>query len=88
MSMVSVGEYGKQLADKKVKYAIDKFAECLKTGVWDGYPVGRCEAEMPAWMEEQWSKKEVSARREAMTDARWSACVAHRRERLACSTRW
>lgn len=47
------------LAEKKVQYAIDKFGECLTSGVWPAYPDKVCFAELPAWHEAQWLEKEL-----------------------------
>ena len=45
------------MAEQKVKWAINKWGECLATGNWDGYPNRICYAEPKPWELAEWEMK-------------------------------
>jgi hypothetical protein len=54
VSVIGMPPAAAALADQKIDYALAKWAECLRTGVWPGYPQQVCYAEPPGWAESQW----------------------------------
>lgn len=54
MSVVSPSPAALVLADAKIEAAIDRWQECLASGVWPGYPLHVVEADPPAWAESDW----------------------------------
>jgi hypothetical protein len=58
LSVVSLGPDALCLAEKKVRYAINVWRECLRTDVWPAYPNRVCYAEMPPYEEARWLAKE------------------------------
>lgn len=59
MSVVAPGPDVLFLAEKKIQWAIEKWGECLESGVWPGYPTEVCYAQLPAWEENRWLEKET-----------------------------
>ncbi len=59
MSVLALAGDSQMLADKKAYWAIETFGECLKSGVWPGYPQGICYATLQPWMEPHWLEKET-----------------------------
>lgn len=60
LSVIGLGPDVLMLAEKKILWAIDKWGECLQSGIWPGYPLDVCYAELPAWQESRWLNKELS----------------------------
>lgn len=59
LSVVSLGPDVLALADKKVGYAIDLWARCLRADSWPAYPARVATAELPAWEESRWLEREM-----------------------------
>jgi len=59
LSVISLAPDALVMAEKKVLWAIEKWAESLKTGEWPGYPKRVCHAETPGWLESAWVAKEL-----------------------------
>lgn len=48
-SLVSLSSAYEQVANEKVRWAIEKWRKCLETDEWPGYPTKICYAEPPQW---------------------------------------
>lgn len=59
VSVISLGPAALQSAEKKVRYALETWQRCLKTGEWPGYPRRTCYAELPPYEEARWIEKEM-----------------------------
>jgi len=59
VSVIGLGPDVLQLAEKKVRRALDLWRACLETGRWPGYPSRTCYASLPAWQENQWLEREL-----------------------------
>ena len=59
VSVVGLGPEAMMLAEKRVLYALERFADGLATGKWAGYPNRTCWASLPGWMESQWLEIET-----------------------------
>lgn len=59
LSVVALGPDSLMLGEKKVAFAIEKFGECLESGVWPGYPTETCYATLPTWEEQKWLDRET-----------------------------
>lgn len=60
LSVVALGDDVLMLAEKKILYALETWRECLKTGIWPGYPTQICYATLPAYEEARWLQRELS----------------------------
>jgi len=58
LSVNALGPDALMLAEKKVLWAIEKFGQCLESGIWPGYPTDVCYASLPVYLENQWLQKE------------------------------
>jgi hypothetical protein len=54
MSVISLAPDAFALAAAKLEYAIDLWAECLRTDSWPAYPTRVCWAEAPPWELARW----------------------------------
>jgi hypothetical protein len=59
MSFVALDPMSEVYAEKRVHDAIETFGECLKSGIWPGYPARVCFAELPGYLEKQLEEKEL-----------------------------
>lgn len=59
VSVLSLEPAALELANDKVTVAIRKWASCLESGEWAGYPRGVAYAELPGWAESQWLEQEA-----------------------------
>jgi PDDEXK-like domain of unknown function (DUF3799) len=59
LSVVSLAPSALVLAEKKVLYALERWADALTRNRWRGYPERVCFAWMPPYLEAQWVEKEV-----------------------------
>lgn len=59
LSIVSLGPDVLSLADKKIGYAVELWARCLRNGDWPAYPARVATAELPPWLEGQWLEREL-----------------------------
>lgn len=59
VSVVSLSPGSLMLANKKLDYALDSWARCLREDSWPGYPTEVCYAETPSWLEAQWLEREL-----------------------------
>lgn len=59
VSVISLGPDALMLANKKVDWALDKWARALRNDVWPGYPTQVCYAELPAYEETRWVEREL-----------------------------
>lgn len=60
LSVLGLGPDSLMIGEKKVQFAIDKWGECLESGVWPGYPQETCYATLPTWEENRWLAKETA----------------------------
>lgn len=65
LSVFSVAPDLLEIADRKVQFAIDTWRECLKTGVWPGYPSRVCWIHESAWAENEWAERQYRDEEEA-----------------------
>ena len=49
----------RQIADRKVELAIQKWGECLYTETWPAYPNVTCYLEAPGWQRAKWEEREA-----------------------------
>jgi hypothetical protein len=61
VSVLSLAPDTQTLARKKVDYAVELWARCLRNGEWPGYDPRVAYAELPAWEEAQWLEQELEA---------------------------
>lgn len=61
VSVLSLEPAALELANDKVTHAIRKWAGCLESGEWAGYPRMVAYAELPGWAEMQWLEQEAEA---------------------------
>jgi len=47
------------MADRKVELAIQKWGECLHSGIWPGYPNVTCYLEAPGWTRAKWEERQA-----------------------------
>jgi hypothetical protein len=59
LSVVSLGPDALMLAEKKVRYALDLWRDCLERDSWPGYPTKTAYATLPEWVESAWLAKEL-----------------------------
>ena len=59
LSVIGLGPDALLLGEKKVLYAIEQWAWCLKSNRWPGYPTRTCWASLPAWEEARWVEREM-----------------------------
>ena len=59
LSVISLAPDALVIAEKKVLYAIDQWAKCLRANHWPGYPARICYAGLPPWEEAAWLEKET-----------------------------
>lgn len=59
LSVLSLMPAALELANDKVTYAINRWRDCLASGVWAGYPTRVCWAEAPGWHEAAWMEREA-----------------------------
>ena len=52
VNSVQLGERSMRTGQMKYRRALDTYAECLKTGVWPGYPPGIKLVEIPNYAQE------------------------------------
>lgn len=62
-SMIGLGPDALVLAEKKILWALEKWRECMGSGVWPSYEPRTHYAELPPWMEAQWLTKELEGER-------------------------
>lgn len=60
LSVVTLGPDAMTLAEKKVLYALELWAECLERKRWPGYPTRTAYATLPEWVESAWLKRELA----------------------------
>lgn len=58
-SLVGVDPHGMDLAHRQIEWAIKEWIRCAKAGKWPGYPNNICYIETPAWLESQWTDREM-----------------------------
>ena len=56
-SLVSLPPMWQQMANEKVEYGIWLWRECLKTGIWPGYPDRIAYVDPPGWALAQWESR-------------------------------
>jgi len=59
LAVIGLGPDALVLAEKKVLYALEVWARCLKKRDWFGYPRRTCYATLPQWHEAWWLEKEL-----------------------------
>jgi len=59
LSVNSLAPDALMIGEKKVMYALEKWRECMESGVWPGYPTDVCFATLPPWEESKWLEKEL-----------------------------
>jgi PDDEXK-like domain of unknown function (DUF3799) len=58
VSVVAPGPASLTLAERKVEWAINKWADCLAADRWPSYPTQVCYADSPPWEEQRWMDRE------------------------------
>ena len=60
VSFIGLDAMAQEMAAEKIQYGKKIWNECLKTGMWPGYPNKVCYTETPGWALSQWEwKKEI-----------------------------
>jgi hypothetical protein len=59
VSVIGHGPDVLQLAEKKIRRALELWRACLETGRWPGYPSRTCFATLPPWEEARWLEREL-----------------------------
>jgi hypothetical protein len=59
LSVVSPGPDVLVIGEKKVRYALHVWRQCLKSDLWPAYPTRVCYATVPAYEESRWLEKEL-----------------------------
>ena len=62
LSIISLAPDALVIAEKKVLYAIEQWAKCLRANHWPGYPARICYAGLPPWEEAAWLEKETDGK--------------------------
>lgn len=57
--VIALDPYAMTLAEKRVQYAIEKWRDCLNSGVWPAYIDKVCFATPPSYFESQWLEREL-----------------------------
>lgn len=60
VSLVGLAPDTLALADKKVRWALEKWARCVRDDAWPAYERRVHYAELPAWEEARWLERELS----------------------------
>lgn len=61
LSVIGFDPVAQGVADRKIDEAIRLWSECLKSGVWPGYPLRTCYIGAPAYAEKAWLEREARA---------------------------
>lgn len=61
LSVISLGPMAMDLAEKKVRFALELWARCLSTDEWPAYPQQTCYADLPAYEEARWIAREEAS---------------------------
>lgn len=59
LSVFSLAPDTLALAEKKISYALRRWAMCLRDDVWPGYPTGVAHVTTPPWVEAAWLEREL-----------------------------
>lgn len=59
LSVVGLTPEARELAERKVDYALGLWKDCLAADSWPGYPTQIAYAEPPGWAESQWLEREL-----------------------------
>ncbi len=60
LSVVALDDWAMVQATKKCMWAVEKWAECLASGVWPGYSDRTESIRLHEWMETAWNEKELN----------------------------
>lgn len=60
-SVMALGPMAMDLAEKKIRFALDLWARCLSTGDFPAYPQQTCYADLPAYEEARWIAREEAS---------------------------
>lgn len=58
-SVIGLSPAALVMGQKRVIYALDTWARCLKANDWPAYPSETCYVDVPAWFESSWLEKEM-----------------------------
>lgn len=59
-SLVTLSEGAMMIGRKQATYAIRRWQQCMRSGVWPGYGLGWHAASPPPWIEQRWMAREMS----------------------------
>jgi hypothetical protein len=59
-SLVKLSEAAMMIGRKQATYAIRRWAQCMRSGVWPGYGLNTHTASPPPWIESRWMAREMS----------------------------
>lgn len=59
-SLVTLSEGAMMIGRKQATYAIRRWQQCMRSGVWPGYGLGCHTASPPPWIEQRWMAREMS----------------------------
>lgn len=59
VTVISPGPDVRDLAARKIDWALRTWARCLRDNEWPGFPKRVCWAELPAWEESRWLEREL-----------------------------
>lgn len=59
-SLVGLSEGAMMIGRKQATYAIRRWQQCIKSGVWPGYGLAPHTASPPPWIEQRWMAREMS----------------------------
>lgn len=60
-SLVGIEPHGYDVGAAKIETALREWAQCVKTGIFPGYPARVCYPEIPAWVDSAWQERELAA---------------------------
>lgn len=59
LSMIELSEADIAIARRQVEYAVDRWAHCLQTDQWPGYPNRPVRVSLPEWRARDWLDREI-----------------------------
>jgi len=59
LTVARISEAPLTVGRKQLDWAVERWAECMRTNVWQGYPLEIVTPVMPGWSEQQWLSREI-----------------------------